>query len=248
MGPQHHRSISRISASVLVALATLLGALVVGASAPAAADVSDEATFTSRLNDERTSRGLAPLTVRSDLVAVAREQAARMAASSTLAHNPNLTSDVQDWRWVGENVGYGPDALTVHAAFMGSPGHKANILDTDYTEVGIGTVTAGSRVWVAQVFRRPAQSATTTSTTTSTTTRPTTVTSASRSTVAVATYTHKLVVGSTGADVKRVQARLGLKATGTYAQATAAAVRDYQLRQGWKGSGNVGLRTWNRLF
>ena len=32
------------------------------------------------------------------------------------------------------NVGYGPDALTVHVAFMNSPAHKANILDRDYTE------------------------------------------------------------------------------------------------------------------
>lgn len=237
MDPQDRRSTRRIFASVLVALATALAAFLVGAGAPASADVSDESGLTAQLNEERTSRGLSALTVRADLVEVAREQARRMASSSTLAHNPNLTSDVDNWRWVGENVGYGPDALTVHAAFMGSPGHKANILDSDYTEVGIGSVTVGSRVWVAQVFRTPMRAAATTTTTSS----------ASR-TVAVASYTHKLVRGSTGADVKRVQARLGLKATGTYTRGTAKAVRSFQDRKGMKVTGTVGLRTWNRLF
>jgi uncharacterized protein YkwD len=38
---------------------------------------------------------------------------------------------------------------------MHSPEHKANILDRDYTQVGIGAVTVNGRVWVAEVFRRP---------------------------------------------------------------------------------------------
>ena len=79
-----------------------------------------------------------------------------MAARSTLFHNPNLTTDVRNWRYVGENVGYGPDALSVHRAFMHSTHHRANILDRDYTQLGIGAVVVNGRVWVAQVFRRPA--------------------------------------------------------------------------------------------
>ena len=81
-----------------------------------------------------------------------------MAGSSRLYHNPRLTSDVTNWRWVGENVGYGPSVASVHTAFMNSPAHKANILDRDYTEVGIGVVVANGRVWVAEVFRRPMRS------------------------------------------------------------------------------------------
>lgn len=237
MGQQHHRP-ARTLVSLVVALATVLGAFLVGASAPVAADASDEATFTGRLNQERTSRGLPALTVRADLVEVARAQARRMAADGTLAHNPSLTSDVTGWRFVGENVGYGPDALTVHAAFMGSQGHRGNILDTDYTEVGIGTVTVNGRVWVAEVFRTPERVATTAGR----------ATTASRTAGSAGSFTRKLVLGSTGADVRRVQSRLGLSATGTYGRGTARAVLHFQRRQGWPGSGNVGPRTWARLF
>ena len=114
-----------------------------------------ENTFTAKLNHARTHRGIPRADPRSALVKVARAPGPADGHRNLLYHNPNLTSDVKNWRWVGENVGYGPDALTVHVAFMHSPAHKANILDRDYTEVGIGAVTVNGRVWVAEVFRRP---------------------------------------------------------------------------------------------
>ena len=125
-----------------------------------------------------------------------------MAGRNTLYHNPNLTTDVKNWRWVGENVGYGPDALTVHVAFMQSAPHRANILDRDYTEVGIGAVVVNGRVWVAEVFRRPMRITT--------------------SSVTATVHAHTLRHGSTGAAVKRVQGRLSLRQTGYYGTYTAA--------------------------
>jgi uncharacterized protein YkwD len=225
---------SRTVAALLTALAVVLTALVTGAAtaAPAGA-TSVEDVFTSKLNQERTSRGIPRLTTRAGLVDVARAQARRMASRNTLYHNPNLTSDVKNWRWVGENVGYGPDALTVHVAFMNSPGHKANILDRDYTEVGIGAVTVDGRVWVAEVFRRPLRVTTSTRTT---------------STGTVATLSHTLRLGSSGATVKRVQGRLSLRQTGYYGTYTRRAVARFQRAQGWAGRGNVGPKTWARLF
>ena len=143
-------------AALLTAVALVLAALVTGAAAagPAAAN-SVEDSFTAKLNGARSARGIPRLTTRSALVTVAREQARRMARSSRLYHNPRLTSEVTNWRWVGENVGYGPSVASVHTAFMNSPAHRSNILDRDYTEVGIGAVVANGRVWVAEVFRRP---------------------------------------------------------------------------------------------
>ncbi|MGH8968913.1 MAG: CAP domain-containing protein, partial [Actinomycetes bacterium] len=171
--------------------------------------------------------GVHRLTVRSHLVAVARAQASRMASRGVLYHNPRLTSEVRNWRWVGENVGYGPDAASVHRAFMNSPGHRANLLDRDYTEVGVGAVVRNGRVWVAEVFRRPL--------------RATTSSSAAR-------FTHTLRYGSTGPAVKRVQRRLGVRPTGFYGHVTKAAVSRFQKRQGWRGRGVVGRATWARLF
>ena len=218
------------AAALLTALVLVLAAVGTGVvTAPSAGANSVEDTFTAKLNHARTARGLPRLETRNALVQVAREWAARMAEQSKLYHNPNLTSDVTNWRWVGENVGYGPDALTVHVAFMRSPGHRANILDRDYTEVGIGAVVRSGRVWVAEVFRRPMRLTTSSVTTSS-------------------GFPGRLTYGSTGSAVKKVQARLGVRTTGYYGPVTRSAVRAFQQRQGWRGSGVVGPKTWARLF
>ena len=179
------------------------------------------------MNNARAAQGVPRLATRSHLVRVARAWASKMASQSKLYHNPQLTSDVNNWRWVGENVGYGPDALTVHVAFMNSPGHRANILDRDFTEVGVGAVVRNGRVWVAEVFRRPLR-----------------VTTSSTK----ATFSHTLRYGSTGKAVKRVQARLGVSRTGYYGRTTKKAVSRFQQGLGWRGRGNTGPKTWARLF
>ena len=221
-------TVSRSAAALLTALALVITGFVTGAvvARPAQA-TSVEDVFTAKLNQARAARGIPRLTTRAALVEVARDWARTMAGQSRLYHNPQLTSDVSNWRWVGENVGYGPDALTVHVAFMNSPGHRANILDRDYTEVGIGAVVVGERVWVAEVFRRPLRTP---------------------SRTFQASFPGKLTLGSTGAAVKRVQDRLGLRQTGYYGTYTRRAVSRFQVRQGWAGRGNVGPRTWARLF
>jgi peptidoglycan hydrolase-like protein with peptidoglycan-binding domain len=222
-------AMSRVARTGLCLLvATGLGGAVAlaGTAAPASATTSVEQSFASDLNHERTAADRPALTVRSDLEQVARGQAERMASSGTLYHNPNLTAEVTNWRWVGENVGYGPDEATVHAAFMASPAHRDNILSTDYTELGIGVVVSGGRVWVAEVFRQPM---------TATHAKP-------------ATFAHRLSLGSTGRAVRRVQARLGVRTSGHYGHRTAASVRAFQRYHGLRDSGSVGRHTWSRLF
>lgn len=138
------------------ALLVLLLALVLGVSVvPAHASGGEEAEFVALLNQERAAQGLPELPVASDLVAVAREHSQWMADSDTLAHNSELGSDVSGWQKVGENVGRGPSVGSIHDAFMASSGHAANILDRDWTEVGVGVVVVDGRVWVTQVFRQP---------------------------------------------------------------------------------------------
>lgn len=139
--------------------ALVLGSLIVGAiavtSASAATD-ANAASFVSKANAERTSRGLPALRVATDLTAIAKHHSEDMAAKQTLYHNPNLATEVSNWQVVGENVGDGGTVQSIHDAFMNSPEHRANILATDYTEIGIGTVTdANGVIWVTQVFRLP---------------------------------------------------------------------------------------------
>jgi uncharacterized protein YkwD len=78
---------------------------------------------------------------------VALGWAKHLASAGALSHNPNLVRDVSrvcpNWTTIGENVGYstGPNAGELFSAYMHSPEHKANILDSHYTVVGIETAT-----------------------------------------------------------------------------------------------------------
>ncbi len=119
------------------------------------AHASSGSSFVSLINSSRAAAGLRPYVVRSDLTAVAQAQAQRMASSGKLYHNPHLATDVKNFAWVGENVGYGPGVVALHNAFMNSSGHRANILDHQFTEVGVGLVQVGATLWVAEVFRQP---------------------------------------------------------------------------------------------
>ncbi len=57
-----------------------------------------------------------------------------------------------------------------------------------------------------------------------------------------------LQIGSTGADVTAVQARLGVSQTGYFGVLTAAAVTNFQRSNGITASGKVGATTWAKLM
>ena len=144
--------------AVAVAVA-VAAALFVAPSASA----STSGSFVSLVNSARASAGLKGYAVSSQLTSVALGQAERMAAHQRLYHNPSLATQVTDWKYVGENVGYGPDVTTLFNAFMHSAPHRANILDHDFTQVGIGAVTKNGTIWVSMVFREPLHAPTTSS-------------------------------------------------------------------------------------
>src|SRR4051794_17156861 len=115
------------------------------------------------MNAARQASGLAPYAVASDLASVARNHSQQMASQQSLYHNPSLTTQVQNWQAVGENVGEGPSVSDIHTAFMNSPEHRANILDHDFTQVGVGVaVDKNGIIWVTEDFRQPMSSGSTT--------------------------------------------------------------------------------------
>ena len=149
-----HRWLRRFAG--IVAAATVSSGLLVTVTATAASANTDESAFIRDTNAARAAHGLAPLAVYSDLTSIARNWSAHMAATNTLAHNPNLASQVQNWQVVGENVGVGPDESSIQTAFMNSPEHRANILDSEYTQFGVGTVRdSKGQLWVTVDFRDP---------------------------------------------------------------------------------------------
>ena len=132
-----------------VAAASLLGAR------PASASDAGGAWLT-RINDLRATRGVAALIVDEQASTVAQQWTDHMASTSVLAHNPNVASQVSAPRTsLGENVGYGGSVDEIFTAFVGSPGHYANLVNPAYDHVGIGhAVDATGRIWTTHVFAR----------------------------------------------------------------------------------------------
>jgi uncharacterized protein YkwD len=119
-------------------------------------NAGEEARALALINGERANAGLPPLQISSGARSVARAWSGHMAGSG-LAHNPDLSGDlaragVTGWRTIGENVGYSSSVDRVHQLFMESSGHRANILKAGYTQVGIGVVHGGGKVWVTLDF------------------------------------------------------------------------------------------------
>jgi hypothetical protein len=144
----------------LAALVAASAVAITAFSATAAHAGSEESQFVSLTNSARSGAGLHGYSVSGDLVALARRHSQEMAAKHTIFHNPNLANDVSGWQMVGENVGMGGSASSIHNAFMNSPAHRSNILDHDFTQVGIGTAYDDKGVlYVTEVFRKPSGSA-----------------------------------------------------------------------------------------
>lgn len=112
--------------------------------------------FVSDTNQARMNHDRRVYAVSSGLTRVAQQWAEWMARHHTLAHNPNLESQVHHWQAIGENVGCGGSEPPIQRAFMSDPYHRRNILSPDYTQVGIGTARDNNgRLYVDEVFRRP---------------------------------------------------------------------------------------------
>jgi uncharacterized protein YkwD len=89
----------------------------------------------------------------SDLQAIARPHAARMARAGDMFHNDSLRSQVPGrYTAFGENVGYATSIGQLHDAFMHSPSHRSMILSTLYGSIGIGVVWRDGYAYGVEVF------------------------------------------------------------------------------------------------
>jgi cysteine-rich secretory family protein len=139
-----------VGIAAALALATMPG--VAGAQSPE--EQSAEATFVSRINALRASKGLSTLEVHPNLVAKARDWAATMAGAGAISHSKLSDGITADWQKLGENVGVGPAVEGLHNAFVASPKHYENLVDPQFTQVGIGVVTVGEVIYVSEMFMR----------------------------------------------------------------------------------------------
>ena len=105
------------------------------------------------VNEQRVQNGLNPLTENWELSSVARYKSQDMVDNRYFSHtSPTYGSPFQmirnfgiSFRSVGENIAYGqrtPQAVVT--AWMNSSGHRANILNSSYTQIGVGYVADGN--------------------------------------------------------------------------------------------------------
>ncbi len=110
------------------------------------------------INQERTNANLAPLTFNSALNDASEDHSTWMLDTDTFSHTGEDGSSAGDrivdagyalegnWTW-GENIGWqsergdpglADDVADIHESLMNSPGHRANILNPEFDEIGIG--------------------------------------------------------------------------------------------------------------
>ena len=120
-------------------------------------------------NQSRVANDLPALTVNPLLQAAAQEKADDMVKNNYFAHTS--PTGITPWYWF-ENVGYNfayagenlavnfSDSQDVTNAWMNSPEHRANILNANYTDIGMaiatGTFQGQPAVYVVELFGTPA--------------------------------------------------------------------------------------------
>jgi uncharacterized protein YkwD len=141
-----------------------VGAVTAAAQDPLSMLTPDEVAVVEATNAERKAAGLPAFKVSLAMMKLAREHSAHMARLKQLGHDlPGSTfqdrvkASGYPYRRIGENVAEGyPTPKEAVKGWMESPGHKANILNGEFTVIGVGTAAAkdGTKYWT-QVFADP---------------------------------------------------------------------------------------------
>jgi len=122
-------------------------------------------------NQARQSAGLSPLSNNAKLEYAAQMKAQNMIENQYFSHTS--PSGITPWHWfsqagykykyAGENLAIGfYESEEVYNAWLNSPSHRDNILNPNYTEIGIAVLTGydqGGTVVVVQEFGSPAPKA-----------------------------------------------------------------------------------------
>jgi uncharacterized YkwD family protein len=104
------------------------------------------------VNQERRRAGLSPLRIHSRLNAAAQAHSNDMARNNFMSHTGSDGSSPFDrmkrygynYRWAGENVAAGQSSpQDVMRSWMNSPGHRKNILNGNFRDIGVGYARGG---------------------------------------------------------------------------------------------------------
>ncbi|HMA33547.1 MAG TPA: CvpA family protein [Chloroflexia bacterium] len=116
-----------------------------------AADPDAEEQMLNLVNAERSGRGLAPLVMDPALRQLARAHATDMFQQGYFSHTGRDGRSPFDrmhdarisYSAAGENLALAPTTEFAHEGLMHSPGHRANILNSQFHKIGIGVMDGG---------------------------------------------------------------------------------------------------------
>ncbi len=113
------------------------------------------------VNEERRKNNLQPLEINWEVSRVAQYKTRDMAYNNYFSHNSPTYGSPFDmlksfkipYNYAGENIAKGQKSPSdVVKAWMNSPGHRANILNPKFTEIGIGYLVKDGTSYWTQMF------------------------------------------------------------------------------------------------
>jgi uncharacterized protein YkwD len=153
----------RIPFKVAIALLTCALALPFTAWAQAAqgTEIIERDLF-DYANHERSAQGLPALRWNAALARAAQKHATVMARQGSLSHQfpgeASLPSRAGQsgvrFVWLAENVAQGPSAQLIHAQWVKSPAHRANLLDRDMDSIGIAVAERDGQWFAVEDFSK----------------------------------------------------------------------------------------------
>ncbi|MDQ3699309.1 MAG: CAP domain-containing protein [Chloroflexota bacterium] len=123
-------------------------------TAPPSTDSSYRGRLLTLVNEARAREGLSPLRANDALNRAAQSYAETMRDTNCFSHTCQPEPDFvrraeaagyKPWRNLGENIAYGyQSADAVFNGWMSSPGHRANILNGAFRDMGTGMASGGT--------------------------------------------------------------------------------------------------------
>lgn len=114
------------------------------------------------INAERAKASLTPLVLDEELCQGAYLKSKDMAVNNYFSHNSPTYGSPFDmmknlgivYRLAGENIAKNTSVKGAHEAFMNSSGHRANILNSGFNNLGLGFYQSGAYLYVTQWFTK----------------------------------------------------------------------------------------------
>jgi uncharacterized protein YkwD len=143
---------------VAVVVASLAALLLGGTLTACESTAAERDAVRQAVNESRAAAGLPGLRENVTLSVKADRWAQTMRDQCRIWHSNLADGAPAGWRKLGENVGMGANIGQIHVAYMNSPGHRANVLDRAFTEIGTAAVWGdcprGRTLFTVHVFMR----------------------------------------------------------------------------------------------